>query len=323
MGGVDCGWRTDLGTCIYGRVDEARSLASVFGEIYSTIVFVGPRNVGKSELARYMVRGVLGLRPVEIDARVLRAREFIQLPRDLVLEAIRVVEDREGVGGLLEVALKAVRSVGFDRVVVLDEFHLASREPIKDLEALAKLVAFYPRYSGWRLVFTTSDGWVMSQDLESAVEGYRALIHVVEPLNETDMGALYREYAEKNTCRVDWSLVWGLAGGLPGYIPFLCSMGVDALESWIGRLIDTLERFIVSLREEYSGAIDTMHRILVEGSRPSNRLELELGIEMVKANLAYYSRQRFHPQLKAYAHIIEIWRRRGKKPSPREVIGHI
>ena len=110
MGSVhrDCSWRTSLGTCFYDRVSEAEELARVVRGGWSVLV-VGPRNVGKSELVRYVLSTRLGVKPVIVDARALvvkgeveRAiREAGGLSKTRVAEAIaRVVAEGLGLGVL-------------------------------------------------------------------------------------------------------------------------------------------------------------------------------------------------------------------------------
>lgn len=313
---VDCGWRTGLGTCFYGRVSESRRLAGLLGRPYTTIVLVGARNVGKSELAKYFVERSAGLRPLVVDARLARGG-VLGLPGRLAEEVARLIAGMAGLGRLLDIAVEALKALSADRVLVVDEFHLASRDPLGDLEALAKMVGFYPEYEGWRVVATTSEGSLLSYNLASRLEGYRALVYTVEPLSWEDMKALYEEYRSLRGCRVGWEAYWSLAGGLPGYLPFLCAMGEGELEEWLGGLVERVREALIELGNR---SLEAAFKLLVEGREASSGDLLRVGRGLVERNIAYPKGLRFEPQLNAYKAILALWFERGSPPTPREVL---
>ncbi len=313
---VDCGWRTGLGTCLYGRVSESRRLAGLIGRPYTMIVLVGARNVGKSELARYFLERSAGLRPLVVDARLAR-RGYMGLPGSLAAEAARVVAEMAGLARLLDLAIEALRALAADRVLIVDEFHLASRDPLGDLEALAKMVGFYPEYEGWVVVVTTSEGWVLSSNLEARLEGYRALVYTVEPLARGDMEALYEEYKSARGCGVDWEVYLSLVGGLPGYLPVLCGMDRAELEGWLEGLVTRVREAVIELGR---GSLERAYELLVEGREASDRDALRVGRGLVARNIAYPKGLKFKPQLNAYRLILRLWREKGSPPTPAGIL---
>ena len=69
---VDRSYRTMLGTAFYDRLAELERLSTLAGSRRLTIVY-GPRNAGKSELARYFLsRRYRGGLAVSVDSRRLR-----------------------------------------------------------------------------------------------------------------------------------------------------------------------------------------------------------------------------------------------------------
>jgi hypothetical protein len=315
----DCGWRTRLGTCFYNRRGEAEELARLLKE-FSTLVITGPRNVGKSELARYVLHrmaGSLGL--VEIDARRARASEYVPLPREVAEKLARILAERAGLGRLLEVLVEAYRARS-PGVLFLDEFHLASSDPLGDLEALAKLVAFYPEYRGWRLVLTTSEGWVMASHLLRRLEGYAARVYILEPMDEEHMMSLYQEYSAKQGCTLSWEEFWTLVGGVPGYLRHLCSMEPGSLIEWIQEKIEAFTEALVETGYPLEEALEAAYELLVEDHEATTKQLREVGLVLTRANIAYPRGLRFRPQLRIYALIAEQWRGSGAKPAAGDLV---
>ncbi len=65
---VDRGYKTSLGTAFYDRLADLDKLAELLEGVRTVIVY-GPRNVGKSELARYAAVRRLKARSVLVDSR--------------------------------------------------------------------------------------------------------------------------------------------------------------------------------------------------------------------------------------------------------------
>ncbi len=299
---VDCGWRTGLGTCFYGRVAEARRLASILDQ-YVTVILIGPRNVGKSELARYMVSKVMGVRPLVIDARARMAFSTVQLPRfqDLASIVANAVAGRLGVKEVVDAAKRLATTVGLDKVLVIDEVHLLSTSPVGELEALVKILAFYPDYRGWKLVVTTSEGWVMASNLWDRVEGYAARIYTVKPIEETYARLLYSEYRGKHGCNITFETFFSLAGGVPGYLVELCRLERSELLEWVRGRLEALEEALETAPVERRRALETAYRLLVEGREASTKNDYMVAWHLVEHNIAYpVTRRRFEAQLRVY-----------------------
>ncbi len=141
----------------------------------------------------------MGVRPLVIDARARTAFSTVQLPclQDPATTVVDAVAGRLDVKEVMDAAKGMTTAVGLDRVLVIDGVHLLSRNPLVKLEALAKVLAFYPEYLGWKLIVPASEGWMMAGNLWDRVEGYAARIYTVKPIGETYARFLYKEYSGK------------------------------------------------------------------------------------------------------------------------------
>ncbi len=319
----DCGWRTGLGTCFYDRVGEAGRLERLASRL-ACVVLVGPRNVGKSELARYTLTARMGLEPIHIDARRgVASRLGPPLARELAKKLVELLFERVGLRGIFEALRDASRLIS-DKVVLVDEFHLLGGDAVRELEALCKMLSFYPEYRGWRLVATASEGWVMASGIESRLHGYGAWVMLVEGLDEEHSRLLYSEYSELNGCDIDHGLYWALVGGLPGYLPELCSLERDELLDWINARVAELVRALVEAQEpgeSLSRLVQDAHRLLVEGVAALDKRLLRLGEHLTRFNIAYPAPGlRFKPQLGVYALTLRAWVRGGGPPRAESVL---
>ncbi len=317
----DCGWRTGLGTCFYNRLEQARRLSRLLDRL-SCIVLLGPRNVGKSELARYTLLRVKGVHPLIIDARRLVARHAPPLPRELAERLVEAVVERAGLGRLVGI-LREATGLLKDRVVLVDEFHLLGGEPLRELEALCKALTFYREYSGWRLVATASEGWVLASRLESRLVGYGAWVETVEGLDEAHMRGLHGEYGETRGCSVGFEAYWRLVGGAPGYLPELCSLDERGIRVWVSRRVEELLRALLDAAkpgESLQEVAEMAYTLLVEERPAADKRLLELGDRLTYSNIAYPAGGlRYRPQLNVYRVILELWLEKGQPPTPEEV----
>ncbi len=326
----DCGWRTGLGTCFYNRRSEVERLSSLL-DGFSLVVLVGPRNAGKSELARYTLLRVKRVKPMIVDARRVVAKaglgERLEPLGERVVGAVaRIVEEKAGLGALLDLVSGIHRELALDEYVVIDEVHLVARDALRELEALAKLLRFYPEYRRWKMIVTCSEGFLLAQGLADRLDGYGARILLLEPLSEEDAHALYEEYVEKRGCRLGWSLYWGLIGGLPGYLPDYCAMNPDELRHWVQeRLTSLISALLEAAREariDPAEALRAAHELLVEGQPVLTPLHLTLSKVLVHKNIAYQAGLRLKPQLRVYTVALALWASHGynKPPNPQDVI---
>ena len=243
----DCGWRTTLGTCFYNRVEEARRTAERLGE-GRTVLLIGPRNAGKSELARYVLNRLLRVEALEVDCRVAAARGLAEALRaakgldsrllgELARRLAGVVEPR--LGALLDAVAWLARRARRCLYVLVDEFQFVG--DIRVLEAVAKMVAFYPEYRGIGLLVTSSEGVLMTVEAVSRLAGYNVWWVVVGEMPERDFTLLYHEYCEAAECRVGLEEFLELVGALPGYLPEVAGLDGEKLSEWM-RLHEALLR---------------------------------------------------------------------------------
>ncbi len=326
----DCGWRTGLDTCFYNRRGETERLSSLL-DGFSLVVLVGPRNAGKSELARYTLLRVKRVKPMIVDARRVVTRAGLggrlePLGERVVGTVARFVEEKAGLGALLDLVSSVYRELALDEYVVVDEVHLVTRDALRELEALAKLLRFYPEYKKWKMIVTCSEGFLLAQGLADRLDGYGARVLLLEPLGEEDARALYEEYVERRGCRLGWSLYWGLIGGLPGYLPDYCAMNPDELRRWVHERLSSLVSALLEAAREArvdpAEVLRAAHELLVEGQPVLTPLHLTLSRVLVHANIAYQAGLQLKPQLRVYTVALALWASRGynEPPNPQDVI---
>ncbi len=313
----DCGWRTGLGTCFYNRVVEAERLSRVVGEGW-TVLVVGPRNVGKSELVRYALARRMGVRPVVVDARALVVKGGVESAlreaggldaRDLLKVLVEVAAGRLGLGGLVEKVAELYRRSRATPYLVVDEVQYLA--DVMVLEALAKMVAFYPEYRGVRLVLTSSEGVFMKRGVLARLTGYRVYMLFVDEMPGDDFAALYEEYCRLHGCRVGLGEYERLVGRLPGYLPEVAHLDEDAVREWVDARRAVLEDALYRLLPERLGvgageALELAYRLLVEGVEAREPRLVAAAEVLVEANIAYpvgYTR-RYKPQLRVYAELL-------------------
>ena len=326
----DCGWMTRLGTCFYNRKAEAERLARL-SQRFPTVLLAGPRNVGKSELATYTLVRVMKVNPLIIDARRGVAKSLVgdrlePLEKRVAQAILRVLAEKAGLAPLIDAIRSAYEHIRFDRYVLVDEVHLVARDAVRELEAVAKMLRFYPEYRGWRLIVTTSEGVLLSARIADRLDGYGARVVIVEPLGEEDARALYEEYVGTHGCRVEFHAYWGLVGGLPGYLPDLCSMAEAELLDWIERRATLLVQAVLEAAEaaglEARQACMDAYELLVEKRPIRKPSDPSLARTLTRRNIAYPKGLQLQPQLNVYRAILAAWARSGclEPPEPRNVL---
>ena len=329
---VDHGYRTRLGVSFYDRVAELGDLEGLTGS-YRLVVVYGPRNVGKSELVYYWGRRRHGHRFVAVQSDLLRASErvesvarYLVAPgdeiRESILEALRARLRDLGLLGLVYAAYDAVRSLLGETILFIDEFHLLPRyagrragleEALVDLEALAHSLAKAeePRL---RVVLALSEGFFASQEAHTRLHGYSTEYLLVEHMDWESYRALYTEYAEIKGCSTDFTTIYGVAGGAPGYLAELCS-SQQAVKRLVERSKNLLEWSLAEAREALGlgarEAIELSYRLLDgEPVAPLEQPKLHrLGQLLVLHNIAYPAQEtsgiRYKPQLPIYRVLLE------------------
>ena len=313
----DCSWRTSLGTCFYDRVSEVEELVKVVEDGWSVLV-VGPRNVGKSELVRYALSARLGVKPVIVDARVLvvkggverAVREAGGLDKARVAEALaRVVAEGLGLGSVVDALLELFRSIRAEPFIVIDEFNYLG--DVRTLEALAKMVTFYPEYSRLRLVLTSSEGIMMDYEVLARLTGYRVYTLFVDEMPREEFGMLYDEFCGRGGCKLGLEEYLELVGAFPGYLPEVATLDEEMLEKWLSArravLVDVLREAIPRrLGMDWRRVVETAYRLLCEGVEADTPELISVAKMLVRYNVAYpvgYT-HRYKPQLKVYKRIV-------------------
>ena len=326
----DCGWETGLGTCFYDRRVEAERLAALVDR-FTLVLLAGPRNAGKSELARYTLLRLKRVKPLVIDARRMAAGALVgdklqPLGERLAGALLEALREKAGLGRLVDAALAVYQRLGFDRYIVVDEVHLAANDPIRELEAVAKMLRFYPEYRGWRMVATCSEGALLASGIDSRLDGYGAWVMLLEPLDERHARMLYEEYVERNGCGVSFEAYWGLVGGLPGYLPDVCSMSGGQLVEWVDRHISILVQAVLEAAGEAGldarrACLDA-YELLVARRRLLKPSDPALARVLVGRNVAYPKGLELRPQLNVYRVALRLWAESGcrEPPDPREVL---
>ncbi|MCE4610942.1 MAG: ATP-binding protein, partial [Desulfurococcales archaeon] len=273
---VDRGYRTLLGLPFYDRVRELEFLSELLGAARTVVVY-GPRNVGKSELARYYAqRRSPGSPFLLVDAR-RRSAEGLGLARPGVLRELLGLADKLLSGalrapslvGLAEGVSRVYRSLGPGPItVVVDEFHLlytSRREALLELERAAGYLAKRGE-PGARLVVTSSEGFVTLGSARRRLLGYSAGYLPVEGLDKGHMEALYSDYRARYSCGLGFKVYWGVFGGSPGYLVEACSLGEERLfRDYIpGVLRDVVDEAIASISAELS---EPPSKVLEQASR--------------------------------------------------------
>ncbi len=327
---LDPGYRTDLGVPFHDRLSELGELGGAVAA-YRLVVVYGPRNVGKSELARYWGRRRSGLPVVYVQADLLRASGGLEALRvlaeplgarlaGLVLEALRRRRLMElGLAALAHAAYEALRRLGGELVILVDEFHLlpayqSRGEALRDLEALAHFLA--KAGGGLRVVATVSEGLAATWEAAARLHGYQARLLLVEEMEGDAFKALYEAYRDARGCTAPLSLVEGLAGRSPGYLPHLCH-DPQAPQLFVEDSKRLLEEALAKARRTLPGSPGPRELVRLalramspEGVRPLEEPLLhELGKLLSDSNIAYPKQEpdriTYRPQAPVYTAILQ------------------
>ena len=309
----DCGWRTRLGTCFYDRLREASTLERLARSGWS-VVLAGPRNSGKSELARYVAVKRLGGRVIWVDAGRLAAGEKLgeaieSIGADLGDLAARLAEAvAEGLrlGELYRLAVRLAKLLAKPLYLVIDEVHLLAG--VEALEAVAKEAMLSRRVT---LIATSSEGYMLEARVAARLAGYRVELLTVAEMDEASFNSLYEEYCSSTRrCRLGVSVIEVLAGRLPGYIGELADADMEVLRAWVYRRGEILDTALMAAAGEtntsYREVLETAYRLLVEERMAEHPREHLVAEALVRHNIAYPARppRLYRPQLNVYRLLI-------------------
>lgn len=320
---VDRGYRTGLGISFYDRSVELKLLEE-YAVGVKTLVVYGPRGVGKSELVRYYVRRRLGrgARVLWLNAREHRLEEVTgaEHPVNSVIDVLAEVS--KAPRSLIHLAERMVKMLMQPSIIVVDELHLMysdRREALLELEALAGFLA--KNADAPKLIVTVSEGFFTTMEAVYRLHGYSVGFMLVEAMRGEAFRLLYSEYVERHGCSIAYEAYSSIAGGLPGYLPELCSRSVRLLEEWLNleavRLRSSVEAAGVEAGLEGREVYETAARLL-KGEPPRDRREEVFGEKLVEANVAYPcqrgAERLYLPQLPVYLVLLEsglVYRREG------------
>ncbi len=342
---VDHDYKTSLGTGFYDRVEELGKLDELTRSS-KVIVVYGPRNVGKSELARYWIHR-RRLTTVRVNARLLRARSLLESMgigyvevqagdsiRALTQEALAHLGVGAGVMDLvLGIALKVAKAVKGGRLLIfIDEFHelpkYKSEHPrskyevaLEDLRSLAALILKDSVFENVNLLLTVSEGFIATDFARSELEGYSVDWMLVKHIDEIHFRTLYREYSERRGCSLGEDEILGLVGGSPGHLAELCPLDKNGLKrrlrAWIQEVETALSRARNILGQEMRREVDPLEVITIASKlmeKPMKPLEdpiaYNVGQILTTYNIVYpeWSEEGIHyrPQYPVYKVILDI-----------------
>jgi len=334
---VDKSWRTSLGVAFYDRDSEIEEILKSIDYGRGTTLVLGPRNVGKSELIKYVVSKFLpnDVSAVIIDFRMLRASEVMDSitlkAEDVVKEFFKLLTSSLKVPDVSNFVLKLFKELpkllrrlrSKYLVLVLDEYHLMSDSlchALTVLESLAKVVTFYEGYEKLRLVVSDSEGWFTTQDALRKLLGYSVITTYVEPLPYEVMKELYTEFSRRFNTVLPFKTIFKLIGGCPGYVVevyrFTRQYGINkGLDLWISSYLSNLSTALSNTRRQLGlnemETIKHAYRLLSGKVKDDEIYSNPKNLEMIKIlteyNIAYvkYGKE-VKPQLPIYVTALEM-----------------
>ncbi len=312
----DCGWRTRLGTCFYDRLAEASRLEKLVERGWSVLV-AGPRNSGKSELVRYVLRRRVSGRTIWVDCRRLVSRRVLGEAvealgvdaRGMLERLARMAAERLGLGDFYDAALRLAEALGAPIYLVVDEVHLLAG--VEALEAVAK-EAMLEHGGRVVLVATSSEGYMLEARVAARLSGYRVELLTVAEMDGESFEGLYEEYCSKvGGCRAKLETIEVLAGRFPGYLGELGDADPETLQSWVHRRAEILDEALLDAAGEtgrgYREVLEAAYRLLVEERRVEEPFEHRVALKLVERNVAYPVEppRLYRPQLGVYRLLLE------------------
>ncbi len=236
---IDCSYRCRSGTCFYDRVSETKWIIDRVKHGAYILVW-GPRNVGKSELLRYVSwrLGRDGFLVIYIDCREHLSRDFISVYGFRgSSEVFREVMELLGLNRFskaLDLLYDVVRRVLVRGVVwVFDEVHwLRGYEGLLEVFAKKTIYSFYEKPLS--TIVSSSEGWFILGRVARSIRDYGARDLLVEPLDKEVFMEYINSVLEIRGVELSLSpeeIYNEYTGGNPGY--FLELLSFNSLEEWI------------------------------------------------------------------------------------------
>jgi len=298
---VDDNYKTYSNTRFYNRKWEMNFLLNRVMN-FSFIILYGPRNIGKSELLRFLsfilkdsgwfiyyvdVREYLSRRQLTIYPETIDHTVFLQSVLDIVGLPDRVLD-------LFEAGYRyAVERRACGVLWAFDEPHyLPNARPF--LEALVKRVLYSFHDRPLSVIISVSDGWFIVSDAMVSLLEYGAETLFVDELDPGSFRGLYSELSmvRKVVLDIDPDILYSrYVGGNPGYLVELLNHGD------LGRWGDRVEKVFLAKVNNITGSTEFSRREVLEymASLPKEidlgcigKREYRLLMELVKNNLVYY-----------------------------------
>ncbi len=294
-------YRTRIGTRFYDRENEINDLLELIERSSYTILW-GPKNVGKSELLRYIshvlenkgwfiyyidVREYLSRKQLSIYSGTIDHRSFLESILDVIGLPNRMLELFErGYRYALEERAKGI-------LWVFDEPHYLSNAKAF-LEALIKRVIYTLHEKPLSIALSVSDGWFIDSDVVASLLEYGAYHLFIDELDLDSFSKLYCELRDIIGVKIDLEsrvLYDRYTGGNPGYLIELLRSGS------VGEWIASVERMFLSRLESIVRDTEFNWRDIVEYIAGLPREIDLLGIDkseyllincLLRRNLVYY-----------------------------------
>jgi len=233
-------YKTIAGTKFYDRNMEVNFLINQINRSSYTIVW-GPRNIGKSELLRYIswklrrnniftyyidVRKYLSKKHIEIFFNKLNIKEIMSSLSNLIGIPNRILE-------LFEIGVKIALEKKCNGILwIIDEPHyLSNAKPF--LEASIKEVLYKFHEKPIPIIIVVSEGWFILSDITWSLINYGAKQLLVNWMDKKYFKAFTREIMEIRNANlnIDFNDLYNnYVGGVPGALISLIEYG---LNDWI------------------------------------------------------------------------------------------
>ncbi len=331
---VDTSWSTSLGVSFYDREEELSELEKLL-RVDGTLLILGPRNVGKSELIKYFVsrRASEEFVVIAIDARDVVTKKLAGsvVGPSLAGVAKKVLSKLEemlrasyppalAIISVVDEIVSAAKRWRKKAILFIDEYHFLHEESLEaavnQLEALAKMIAFYPEYEYVKLIICDSEGWLTTEHVLSKLRGYAVQQLYVDPLPREVMEALFEEYSRKHGFPLSFKTTYRLIGGAPGFLKDLEGYATTyGLSSWLQRIAGDLDYALSKARNKLKltaqEVLEISRSVMGATLKPLEDPDKVAVAELLsRFNIAYIKRvggaMEVHPQLPVYVELLDI-----------------
>ena len=315
---IDCSYRCSSGTCFYNREKEIEWLIDrVYRSAY--VIVWGPRNIGKSELLKYLSwrLGREGFCVIYIDCREAITSDLVTIHgfRDMT-ELFREAIELIGLGKLskaYDLVSSVVRRVRASGVLwVFDEAHRLNGYD-RVLEVLIKKTIYTFHEKPFSTIISSSEGWFIRSNVVYSLREYGAQDLLVESMDKEVFieyaRELFRVYGRSPDVPVD-ILYNEFISGNPGYLVKLLSY--RSVEEWIESVREWFIEVVNRVSIETGISVRDYLRFISSTPMELNALSLDPVVKRVmdklmEYNIVYYvlkdTMYHVKPQLPVYRKI--------------------